>query len=365
MNITFLIGNGFDVSLGIKSSYGKFYEWYCDKPSNINHIERFRKEIRKDINRDVPDEEKTWADFELGLGKYTTQFTKETVEDFLDCVEDAQANIRTYLKEQEEKFDINEFPDSSFNSFRESLWKFFEEVSDLEKVPINAALNSVLHENKEIAFITFNYTHTLELILKMLPDSPLSTWRHGNAAYAYKVNRNIIHVHGTTEMFPVLGVNDESQIANKTLLETPQFKELLLKAENVAALGQLWHNQAEQLISKSKIICILGMSLGASDAKWWRKLVQWLKADSSRHLIIYWHEKDPPNGVSTRKQLRIVNDTKDKLLSYSGLPEKENATLKQRMHVVINTQRFMALQKIAKTDVEEVLERIEKELATV
>ena len=76
MKISVLLGNGFDVSLGIKSSYGDFYKWYYDKPSDIKHIQDFRNAIKEDILRDIPDDEKTWADFELGLGKYTENFTK-------------------------------------------------------------------------------------------------------------------------------------------------------------------------------------------------------------------------------------------------------------------------------------------------
>ena len=153
-------------------------------------------------------------------------------------------------------------------------------------------------------------------------------------------------MHGTTESFPVLGVNDESQITNKELLETPQFKEMLVKAQNVHALGMLWHNQAEEQISNSRVICILGMSLGATDAKWWRKLVQWLKADSNRHIVLYWYEKNPPNGISTVKQLQAVDAAKNKLLSYTAnLSANEIATLKNRIHVVINTKRYLRLTK--------------------
>ena len=46
MDITFMIGNGFDVDKGIESSYAKFYEWYCDQSSNIKHIEAFRKPLK-------------------------------------------------------------------------------------------------------------------------------------------------------------------------------------------------------------------------------------------------------------------------------------------------------------------------------
>jgi len=364
MKITVLIGNGFDVSLGIKSSYGDFYKWYYEKPSDIKHIQDFRNAIKEDILSDIPDDEKTWADFELGLGMYTKCFTKETVDQFIDCLDDAQANIRQYLLEQEATFDITHCTEASRVAFQKSLWNFYEEISDLEKGSMRGSINAVPNEDREISFITFNYTDTLERILRVVPEGSLSTWKYGSSVYGYKLNRNILHVHGTTERFPVLGVNDESQIANKELLNTPQFKEMLVKAENVRALGMLWHNQAEEQISNSRVVCILGMSLGATDAKWWRKLVQWLKADGNRHIILYWFEKNPPNGISTVKQLQAVDGAKNKLLSYTEkLSANEISTLKSRIHVVINTSKYLRLKK--KPNEEEITLQGMTELATV
>lgn len=346
MKITVLLGNGFDVSLGIKSSYGDFYKWYYDKSSDIKHIQDFRNAIKKDILSDIPDDEKTWADFELGLGKYTANFSKETVDQFIECLDDAQANIRQYLLEQEDTFDIAQCTDQSIEAFKKTIWNFYEEANDREKAQIKSMLDNIAGQDREISFITFNYTDTLERILKAIPDDVLAKWRHSNREYAYRLNRNVLHVHGTTESFPVLGVNDESQIANKELLNTPQFKEMLVKAQNVHALGMLWHNQAEEQISNSRVVCILGMSLGATDAKWWRKLVQWLKADGNRHIILYWFEKNPPNGISTVKQLQVVDAAKNKLLSYTAnLSANEIAALKNRIHVVINTSKYLRLEK--------------------
>lgn len=351
-----MVGNGFDVSLGIKSSYSRFYEWYCDKNSEKPHINSFRKEIKNDVNRNVPNEEKTWADFEIGLGKYTSEFTVDTVDDFLDCLEDAQGSIIEYLTEQERQCDFTQYSNESYMQFAKSLCDFYDEISDLEKLQVSSMLNGVPNENREIYFLTFNYTHTLEQILEHMPNETLKTWRHGTASYGYIIKRNVLHVHGTTDEFPVLGVNDESQIENTALIETPQFRELLIKAENVNALGKLWHRQAEERISNSRVVCILGMSIGASDAKWWRKIVQWLKANTSRHLIIYWHESDPPNGISSRKQLKCVEQTKERLLSYAELSPNEKQTLKERMHVVINTSKFMRLKKAERNTYTERLE---------
>lgn len=370
MNITFIIGNGFDISLGIKSSYSDFYKWYCDKPSIVKYINEFRKEIQNDVARDIPNEEKTWADFEIGLGKYTTKFNKETVEQFLECFEDAQASIIEYLTEQEEKFDIDSFTDESYDLFKKSISNFWEEVADLQKPEIKGSLDAVKKESWLVSFLTFNYTNTLEQILTSIPDETMDAWGSSPYRYTYRFNKNVIHIHGTKEDFPVLGLNDESQIENKELLDTPQFKEFLLKPENVQALGKTWHQKAKQQILNSRFICLLGTSLGPSDAKWWQILVDWLKTNSDRHIILYWFEDKGPNNIFAIQQLRNVEKAKNRLLSYSKLTETEIEALKKRIHVVINTKSFLKLTKketnivfADNQDVAELMEQIEMRVA--
>lgn len=344
MKVTVMLGNGFDISLGIKTSYGAFYDWYCPQESDQEHISKFRKEINDDICRDVPDEEKTWADFEIGLGNYTKKFDKDTVDLFLDCYEDAQEKMVEFLREKQDAFKVNNITDESITAFQNSICNFYNDVSDLEKLDIKPIQDKYRGEDCEISFVTFNYTYTMERILARISSKKLNQWNRNSYIFGYVLNKNVIHAHGTLDSFPVIGVNDTSQIENKDLLETPQFKEFMIKSENIVALGQLWHRKAEEQISNSKFICILGMSIGETDAKWWRKLVQWLKADDSRHIILYWHEKKAPNNIRSRSHLRCVNKAKEKLLSYSKLTVDETNALKKRIHVVINTQKFMKLE---------------------
>jgi len=345
MKITFLIGNGFDVSVGIESSYSKFYEWYCKQPSILKYINDFKTNIQRDMNQDVPDEEKTWADFEVGLGKYTAEFTAEQVSQFLDCYEDAQNGIAEYLKGQEAKCDVSAISESALSEFANTVLNFYQELPDLERIAVNAVCNDAKNDDREMSFVSFNYTGILGEILKRLPTTTLKKWKNGNTDYACKLNTNVIHVHGTISEFPIIGVDGDGQIVNKELLSTPQFREIMIKAECVNALGRLWHRQAEELISKSRIVCVFGMSLGETDAKWWRKLAQWLKADGNRHIVVYWYDRNPPNGVSVRKQLEGKNNVIEKLLSYSQLADKEKDTIKNRIHVIINTSKFLRIPK--------------------
>ena len=344
MKITFLIGNGFDVSMGIESSYSKFYEWYCKQPSILKYIKDFKANIQKDMRQDIPDEEKTWADFEVGLGKYTAEFPPELVSQFLDCYEDAQGGIVEYLKEQEAKCSVSAISDSCLSEFSDTVLNFYQELPDLERIAVNAVCNDVKNDDREISFVSFNYTGILENILKRLPTT-LKKWKNGNSDHSCKLNTNVIHVHGTISEFPIIGVDGDGQIVNKELLSTPQFREIMIKSECVNALGRLWHRQAEELISKSRIVCVFGMSLGETDAKWWRKLAQWLKADGNRHIVVYWYDRNPPNGVSVRKQLEGKNNVIEKLLSYSQLTNEEKDAIKNRIHVIINTSKFLKIPK--------------------
>lgn len=338
-----MLGNGFDVSFGIKSSYSDFYKWYCPQSSDVSHIDTFRKNIDEEIKSNKPNEEKVWADFEVGIGQYTTKFTKETVDDFIDCFIDAQTNIREYLTEQMEKFDLDKFSKDDYSNFSKSLCNFYDEITDADKDIMNNLIKNYPNENRRLSFITFNYTDTLERILAKIPDAPLHTWKYNSSTYSYLFNRDVIHVHGTTEVAPILGVNDDSQIANKELLKTSQFRDFLIKAESVKALGHLWQQHAETLISNSSFICVLGMSLGPTDAKWWRKLCQWLKSSSRRRLVLYWFEKNPPGKIAYVKELQCKNKVKEKFLSYSNLTDSEKETIKNQIYVVINTEKFMQL----------------------
>lgn len=58
MNITFLIGNGFDINLGLNTRYSDFYPYFIEKSSETNMI---RKWLQKD--------ELLWADLEEQIGK--------------------------------------------------------------------------------------------------------------------------------------------------------------------------------------------------------------------------------------------------------------------------------------------------------
>lgn len=345
MNITFLIGNGFDIAAGIDTSYKSFYKWYCKQPSEKQHIEDFKEMIAKDIENGG----EYWSDFEWGLGRYTEKFLPEAVDDYLDCYDDAQQGIVHYLNDLCKEYEYDSDKDA-IKTAKSSIGAYYDGTSPAKKRIIQQLVNADKASSSEIHFISFNYTDILDRYVKLISEGYLQTWKYSNSDRFLKVHSSVIHVHGFLNNYPILGVNDKSQIANQAFLEGAVFPNVLIKPQGVTSLGELWHEQAETVIAQSQIVCVYGMSLGATDAKWWRKLVEWLKASNSRHIIIFWHSKDAPNTISIRNRMMAENEVINKFFSYSNLDISTQDVLKSRIHVCINYEKLFPLRLVKKQD---------------
>ncbi len=140
------------MSLGLNTSYRGFYKWYLNQPNSDERIAQFKKEIQDDLENGG----ENWSDFELGLGKYTEKFAVETVDDYLECREDAVTSIRKYLLQQENTFYPKTYIETSVSAFEKSIWNFFDEVSDAERNKIFDLLNANPYNDREITFVSFN-----------------------------------------------------------------------------------------------------------------------------------------------------------------------------------------------------------------
>ncbi len=77
-----------------------------------------------------------------------------------------------------------------------------------------------------------------------------------------EIDKTVLHIHGSlADKKIVPGVNDERQITNK--------------------------EKARTIIDNSSIICIFGMSIGATDQAWWQYIAKWLQNDKARRLVIF------------------------------------------------------------------------------
>lgn len=347
MTITFLVGNGFDIAAGLNTSYSGFYDWYIKRPPRTadknNAIKTFKNEIDSYMHIKDPTErgKARWADFETGLGQYTEKFTKDNVDDFLELYEDAHEELCTYLENELSKFDIVLTDPSIIARLREGVSYFYKEIKPTERDLVISLTKSDPAQDTRIKFISFNYTNSIDSIIKELSREPLQTWESGGLSKKMIVMPTVLHVHGTTNNAPIVGVFDESQVANKELLKCPGVKQALIKTQSVQIAGERWYNEADQQINNSNIICIWGMSLGATDARWWKKIVSWLRTDISRRVVIFWHMKNPPSSRSFVNYYIEKCNVVRRLCAFSGLSESDMVALESRVHLVINTAKVL------------------------
>ena len=102
----------------------------------------------------------------------------------------------------------------------------------------------------------------------------------------------------------VLGVNDESQIANESLRRSDGNFSLIKRDINNLMQGNTKIKDLQGIIDKSNIICIFGMSLGATDKMWWQAVAAWLEHDQARKLLIFSWKMTSSEGIKEERATR-------------------------------------------------------------
>lgn len=340
MHITFLVGNGFDLGVGLHTSYRDFYDWYCSTEDEQEYIRSFKESIKKDLeNGNI-----YWSDYEMGLGKYTSSFTPETCDKFIACHEDARLKMMEFLMTETEQFQSISISDKAVQEFRVGISNFYQELPPAERAVIDNEFTQDRLNNTEIRFISFNYTNVLDRCVSLLAQTPpLKEWETSSGKRSVKVIQDVIHVHGYVDKYPLIGVNDATQVENQKLLEADDLVDILIKPKSDEAIGELWQQHALDQINRSQIICLFGLSLGDTDAFWWKNIMIWMRGNTSRHLIVYYYSDKIPNQVELYKRVHRKREIKNRLLSFAGVDEKEYAKIENRIHVVFNTTTVLRL----------------------
>lgn len=329
MNITFLIGNGFDVGIGMKSRFKDFFPVYQKNTyEKEERIKRFADEIGSDYD--------TWADFEVALGKYTLKFNNETKQDFIEQVKDFEKDFIEYLISNEMRL---KFDESIESLMKKALTQYYDlkNLAPESNATIRKVYSTRSADNHMYNFINFNYTFTLEKCLNTISQEVVCKRKNGNAEKVDRIGK-IVHVHGNCDLYPIIGVNDKSQIANKELAEDETFCRYIVKPLLNQLLRQGNDTSATNIISQSTIICVYGMALGETDKKWWELLIKWLSGNPERQLVVF--DYDDKYSTATQfgwleKEDSIIN----KLALYSEMGNNIEK-MRSRIHIAVHKNVF-------------------------
>jgi hypothetical protein len=315
VNAVFLIGNGFDRNLGLKTSYLQFYEYYISQDSSDNEaIRKLKKSI--EINKEA------WSDLELSLGKYSENIKSQDELD--DAIFHLIKHLRMYLQKIEEETDHSIF---SSKKLLNDLVNPERVLSPKDQQKINIFKSKLSgNDTVQIQILTFNYTKVLEKILENKFENFVID-KIGSQTIKLK---GIEHIHGYVNDRLILGVNDSNQITNKELRENQECVELLAKPEHNQQLGHLKDNYCLQQIANASMIYVFGSSIGETDKLWWEAVGKRLGIHCC--LVIYYLGEDT-DANEMIKEVRRGRRIIDLFLSLTSLDEQQKSLAKKSIYV--------------------------------
>ena len=327
MNIVFLIGNGFDLNLGLKTRYRHFYDHYLKLPSKNPTIKAFKEVLADNLEN--------WADLELELGKYAENFDVEAENEFVELLYDIQDALAEFLDEQDLAFTIS---DDDKKKALSDLLEFERYLTPREREEYVAFKNPQNASVFAVKVATFNYTQTFEKIYGWSGKAlDLGNRKVGSSFYGSTLNL-FEHIHGTTSNNMILGVNDISQIANEKLRTSLMTRRALIKTEMNVNAGTMRDDRCVKAIENADVICIYGMSLGDTDRFWWEK-VGLRVAKSNARLFIFSKVNDLP-----RRREYMASNKKDEIkslfVSHLECDESSREKIKKQTFVCLNSNMF-------------------------
>lgn len=324
MGITFLIGNGFDIGLKLKTKYSEFYPYYLEK----NHEDILSEDLKDNYDK--------WVDLEMALGQCLNKISEDQIEDFLDAKATLEADLVEYLRTESGRIRID---DRVANEFRTNVVEFYNEFNGQERAAFEAWKGKRAATIK-YGFITFNYTDVLDRIITVVKKQLSSFSSHvvSSTTYSDPVLAPF-HIHGTLDDDLILGVNDPSQVANENLRNDSRLLDYFVKEAINIQLGEQRIERAKKIIDESTYLCIFGMSLGETDQIWWEYILEWLRLNSQRRLVLYVYA-EKTNNPSGSEKLRIRDLHRENFLKRAKASSQVVQEVKSRIIVIVRSSIF-------------------------
>lgn len=332
---TFIIGNGFDINLGMKTKYSDMYEGYIKTPSQTKVIESFKNELRNQQPFDK------WSDFEMAMAEYAKTLSSE--KELIECVRDFKSYMVNHLNNEYLKL---EQMIKNFKSYREPVKELNESIRGFYRklIPntVNEIDNLLADTNVNYHFLTFNYTFSSELFFAI------------KQQYEQISLAKPIHIHGTLANDVVLGIDNVEQIEDLPYTLTTRGRRSFVKTVFNGDFDRSRVEKAKQIIKQSSVICVYGWSMGESDQFWVDLLREWITTDPRHHLVCYQYGTKKYQKCNFDEIMDAEDEQKEIILDKLGLSDW---SLLPQIHIPIGENIF----KFGKVESEDQIIQAEQE----
>lgn len=326
MVTTFLIGNGFDVNLGLRTQYNDFYPTYFEKNDYLpddNCIKKFCEIIKGEYDN--------WSDFEWAFAQRalgTHQEIGEIIANFNDT-------FAEYLQKQCAK--CNYDPAVIGPEMKKFIFEPYGFLERREAQELRAYFANHAAETHTYNFVTFNYTDTLDNLLSTdvknyFPSNTLVK----NVRYENTINP-ILHLHGSMkENYIIIGIDALKQFKSLDMQNNEKLARHCVKSVINAQNGfQDKEDKFVKAIQSSNVICSYGLAFGETDKSRWDIISEWLRKGKQNKLIIFKYKTgfEKLDRMSKGMLLDAIDDAKESYLKLLGF-EDEFVNMSNQIYVV-------------------------------
>lgn len=299
--VTVLVGNGFDLGLGLSTRYSDFLDRYLQSSFPIA-TDAIRK-MREDIDLQRKNSGSLWADAETAFANLPFSeygHAEGAVGALAECEGDFVAALRNYLQDEDARLIIptSEQGDVS-RQFVNQLFCLLEVV--LPKIGKSRIIN--------LEFI--NYTATLE---KLLGQDGAGASLNLQPQPGPTINIGTVrHIHGALSSGNIVfGVDDSEQIGDAPLQEESQEHGYLQKSNLDGELGINELTSSLERIKQSDVVILFGLSYGASDFSIWWNLIEALKYQPMLKIILVGYYEAPPVVQGAIMGMKLKNKERNR-----------------------------------------------------
>lgn len=336
MEITWIIGNGFDLNCGLKSSYQDFIEKYWKKKAVASNQEKLEQAANKGGLLEV----ELWSDVEEEMGKITQVFATETIAEYETIFSEMLSLLIEYLKNQEEAISLTNIAERNVGEFYNSVTGYRKRLVQTEQDKIPNHLGS---ENNIYNFISLNYTTLFDSFVNAAKEKYKPFARRGS--YTDKASE-VFHIHGYADIegAPIFGVGNKSQISNADLAADDEFCELWIKESQNEIAGNHRTSEFKSLVNRTNVFILYGCSLGVTDEYLLCEIGKRIKQNTSVVVVILDYELPSRTAPDRAPFVRRRREVIDMFLKRANISESNREIYEKRI-VVASSKTYFKLLK--------------------
>lgn len=328
-NAVYIIGNGFDIRMGMPTGYPDFLKYYETLAPPSNEVGEIKARFCNMLEQGKAKAElkDRWADLEVALGDFTKEV--DDIEAFKAFYRDINTSLRKYLRLVEEQ-KTPKLSNKETEKFWNDLRNPVQYLSDTRKVQFN---NAISFNEISANVISFNYTATVETLFTNFLNEDGYYRKDDDPGF---VLLGIKHIHRTLEDNGVLfGVDNSEQIANEKFREDSAFLNLIVKPQTNQFMQVGIDDDCRRLIAEAHVIYIFGTSLGETDQTWWDAIGTKFR---SSNCVLWYFNYEPSlikEGMLEHEYIHLEINPRTRIMERMTIPgNKED--YRQRIFVVNN-----------------------------